>query len=382
MRSSDELISEVVGEVGLSDLGGDTFVLGLEALLESAARDADLDPEGRSRLETSVRRRVENRLRIEACYSREPALADLAVEGPVSIMGLPRTGTTALGDTLSLDGQFRPLRMWEQMQPCPPPVLADEHHDPRRLAYIEATAALLEQVPELRAMHIYEVDATIEDVELLGLEFRSQEFMLPVLGYHEWWRDADMTDAYRYHRRAAVLLQSRRPPNRWLIKSPCHCFHLDAIVAAYPDARFVMTHRDPVRAVPSAVSFITALYPPGTLAAHDLTTLGAHYAEHLRVGLERAIEARRRLGPDRFLDVHHHDLRADPLGAVERIYEFLGLDLTGPVRTAMARWHRSNSSGAHGVHRYTAEQFGLRDDQLRADFAFYTTEFDIRQEGP
>jgi len=296
-------------------------------------------------------------------------------------MGLPRTGTTAVGNVMSLDPQFRPLRVWEQLELCPPPVLEHEHDDPRRIAYAESTAALHEQTPELAAMHLYDTDATAEDVHVLGLEFRSQEMTLPVLGYRGWWREADMSDAYRYHRRAIALLQSHRPPNRWLLKSPYHCYHLDAIVEVYPDARFVMTHRDPVEAIPSAVSFITTLSPPGALARHDLRELGPHYAEHLRIGLEREISARRRLGADRFLDVHHRDYVADPMGELERIYEFAGRALTPATQTAMERWHAANRRGAHGVHRYVPEDFGLRDDRLRSDFRFYTDEYGIELEG-
>ena len=38
------------------------------------------------------------------------------MHGPVDINGLPRTGTTALANMLSLDPQFRALRGWEQAQ--------------------------------------------------------------------------------------------------------------------------------------------------------------------------------------------------------------------------------------------------------------------------
>ena len=266
MKSADQLVSEVVADQSLTDLGGDTFRTGLDALLESIERDARLDDTTLAGVETTIRRRLRNRLRVEDWYATAGRSTDDAVSGPLSIMGLPRTGTTALGNVLSLDPQFRPLRLWEQLDPCPPPSLDTERDDPRRLTYIESTAALHERIPDLEAMHIYDADATTEDVHLIGLEFRSQEMTLPVLGYHRWWREGDMVDAYRYQRRVCALLQSARPPNRWLFKSPYHCYHLDAITEVYPDVCFVMTHRDPLKAIPSAVSFITTLYPPGARA--------------------------------------------------------------------------------------------------------------------
>ena len=42
---------------------------------------------------------------------------------------------------------------------------------------------------------------------------------------------------------------------------------------------------------------------------------------------------------------------------------------------------RANRSGAHGTHRYTAEQFGLSATQLRSDYDFYIRHFDVEPEG-
>ena len=181
---------------------------------------------------------------------------------------------------------------------------------------------------------------------------------MPVYGYHAWWRAADLTSTYDYHRRIAKLLQSRRPPDLWLFKAPHHNFHLEAILAAYPDARFVMTHRDPAKSVPSWASIVSTIFPP---AQHDrdLHKLGAEVSEHLRVGVEHAIAARGRIGEARFFDVHHRDLIADPMGTIRDVYEFLGLELRPAVEQALVDWQAANRSGAHGTHAYTAEQFGL-----------------------
>jgi hypothetical protein len=381
MTSAEQMISDVVAEEQLSHLGGDTFRAGLDALLESIERDARLDDATIASVETMIRHRIRSRLRVEHWYATEGPAADDTIAGPLSIMGLPRTGTTALGNVMSLDPQFRPLRLWEQLDPWPPPRVETEDADPRRLAYVESTRLLQAQRPELEAMHIYDTDATTEDVHLLGMEFRSQELTLPVLGYHRWWRQGDMLDAYRYQRRVCTMLQSSRPPNRWLFKTPNHCYHLDAIAEVYPDVRFVMTHRDPVKAIPSAVNFITTLYPPGALAAHDVHELGPHYAEHLRVGLELEIEARRRIGADRVLDVHHREYVADPMRQLDRVYEFVGLELDATTCRAMEQWHAAHHSGAHGTHRYRLEDFGLSEAQLRSDFAFYTDQYGIELDG-
>jgi hypothetical protein len=371
-----ELLAEASAEAGLDDFGPGDFREGLDVLLDSLEHDGDLDPATDDAVVGAFRRRLVNRLEVEAWYREHPEIEDLPVRGPVDINGLPRTGTTALANMMSLDPQFRALRGWEQAKPCPPPETATEATDPRRVQEAETNQHLS---PELRAMHLYDLDATMEDTELLGMAFCGQQFTLPVYGYQAWWRARDMTQAFGYHRRVVKLLESRRPPDLWLFKAPHHNFHLEAFLAAYPDARFVMTHRDPAKAIPSWSSLVSTVFPPA-LGARDLHRVGANVTEHLRVGAEHAIAARARIGEDRFVDVHHRELVADPMGVLARIYEFLGLELRPDVARAIGEWQEANRAGTHGTHRYTAEQFGLTVEQIRSDYDFYIRHFDVEIE--
>jgi hypothetical protein len=375
--SADDLLAAASQSTGLDDFGPGDFREGLDALLDSLERDSDLDPSADDAALAPLRRRLENRLEVEAWLREHPEVAGLAVPGPVGINGLPRTGTTALANMMSLDPQFRCLRHWEQMKPVPPPTPETEAEDPRRIEMARTNEQL---PPELKVMHLYELDATVEDSELLGMAFHGQQFTLPAWSYHAWWRDADLTSTFAYHRRVLQLLQSRRPPDKWLFKAPHHKFHLEAIVSAHPDARFVMTHRDPAKAVPSYASLVSTLFPPAE-GARDLRTVGPRVSEHLRIGMEHAIAARARLGDDRFLDVHHRDLVVDPLGTVAQVYEFAGLELHPSVEGAIVDWTRANAPGSHGTHRYTPEQFGLTADRVRSDYDFYIRHFGVEIEG-
>lgn len=332
--SGDRLLAEAEAEAGLSDFGPGDFRDGLATLLDSLECDGDLDPRADSRVIADLRRRLVNRLEVESWYAGHPELEEVSVSGPVDINGLPRTGTTALADMLSIDPQFRCLRGWEQAQPCPPPSLADEDADPRRLQFARARDA---ESPEMRTMHLFEVDATMEDTELLGMAFHGQQMTLPVPSYRQWWRAADLTSTYAYHRRVVELLGSRRPPDLWLFKAPHHKFHLEALKSAYPDARFVMTHRDPGRAVPSYASLVSAILPPSE-GQRDLHGLGQEISDHLRIGMEHAMEGRARIGEEYFLDVHHRDLVADR-GARS------GGFTTGSDSSWRRRWRRPLSPG-------------------------------------
>ena len=375
--SSDVLLAEAMQATGRSDFGPGDFREGLDVLLESLERDADLSPATDADVIGDLRRRLVNRLEVEAWYREHPEIAELAVRGPVDINGLPRTGTTALANMMSLDPQLRGLRGWEQSQPCPPPTIESEATDPRRLQLAEEN----EQLPaELHTMHLYDVDATMEDTELLGMAFHGQQYTLPVYGYHAWWRAADMTSTYDYHRRIVKLLHSRRPPDLWLFKAPHHNFHLEAIASAYPDARFIMTHRDPPsRCRPGRASSRPSSRPRRANATCDdsgrrcrsiSVWASSTPSPHVRASATRASST-----------CITATLIADPMGTMRSVYEFLGLELRPQVEVAMLDWQRTNQSGAHGTHRYTAEQFGLSTQQLRSDYDFYIRRFDVEVDG-
>ena len=376
--TADMLLAEATAASGgLTEFGPGDFREGLDVLLESLERESDLNRSTDADVVGAFRRRLVNRLEVEAWYSEHPEIEQLTVRGPIDINGMPRTGTTALCQMLSLDPQFRSLRGWEQSKPVPPPTLETEATDPRRLELLASNAAVS---AELAAKHTFDADATVEDTELLGMAFHGQQYTLPVFEYHEWWRHADMTSTFEYHERVVKLLQSRRPPDLWLFKAPHHNYCLEAIAAAYPDVKFVMTHRDPAKSIPSWASLVSSIFPAPD-GERDMLRLGREVSNHLRVGVEHAIDARSRLDDSRFLDVHHRQLVSDPMGTVRGVYEVLELDLEPSVEQTIADWQQANRSGAHGTHHYPAEQFGLSADQIRSDYDFYIQHFDVEVEG-
>ena len=163
------LIAEARTTTGLDDLGEPSFVEGLEVLLASLVADTGYDQAALDQALVVVRRRLANRAHIEAWYRTHPEIADQPLAPPVSILGLPRTGTTALGNIVSLDPQFRSLRMWEQNEPVPPPIREEEGTDPRRAAQAAEFDAMIAANPDLASMHLYDADAAGEDNEVLCL---------------------------------------------------------------------------------------------------------------------------------------------------------------------------------------------------------------------
>lgn len=367
VATSERLVDLARERTGLSDFGPDGWQEGMTQLLAAAQADLGTDPAAVQAIEALAVRRLINRLRIEQWYVGQADCAIPPVEGPVVIVGLPRTATTALHYLLAVDPQFRYPRGWEIGDPVPPPDVATESADPRRLA---ATA----RTDDVR--HISAVDGPMEDIGALGLHFHNQELGLPLPTYTRWWRGADLASTFGYHERVLRLLHSHRPPYRWLVKAPAYLFQTARLAKQYPNAKFLMTHRDPVRALPSACSVVRdAQQNALPNSAQDPSALGRDLLEHFAEGTQRAIADRRELGEDRFLDIGQPEFERDPLPVVERIYQFLGLQLADEVRAAMSRWTVENRRGARGEHKYAAQDFGLDDQQIRAAFAGYLDEF-------
>ena len=373
--TSDALMAAAQELSGLEDFGGAGFVEGLEQLLTSLRAQSAIEGPPRTNVLTLLLRRLQNRLAVEQWYRDHPGGGDADIRGPIAITGLPRTGTTALGNLLSLDRQFRPLRTWEQASPVPPPISATESTDPRRLDMLSRVNAMIAGDPREMQMHLYDIDATEEDHDVLGLAFAAQHNTLPVPGYRDWWRGADMREAYAYHRRVLGMLQSSRPPNLWMLKAPHYKFHMAMIDQVYPDVRFVFTHRDPVKAIPSYFSFFMHYLPAGTLERLGAPRIARDMYHHLLEGMRTAMADRDTLGEHRFVDLSQRQLNRNSIETLEQFYAAMDLPFTGTFADDVLSWTRSNHAGAHGSHDYSAEQFGFTEDQIRSDFSFYTERF-------
>jgi hypothetical protein len=374
----DALIAAAREQTGLDDFGGDDFREGLELLTKSIAQQSRLSKDGLAAASQQFVHLLATRLQIEHFYREHPQIEEQDVPEPVFMLGLPRTGTTALAALLQCDPERRSLLTWESSSPLPPPETASRDTDPRIAATQAGIDARHAAVPGLRAMYDASATASSECHDLLGMTFRTEHFcgQFWVPDYLAWQRDCDMAPAYRYHRRVLKLLQWRCGPNRWHLHSPVHMLSLPDLLSVYPDALFLMTHRDPVPVLGSVCSLI------GTLAAlagpgPDPAELGRVQLETWVLAVQRALRFRQTLGEERFADVYFHELNADPVGSVANAYEKLRLPFSDAARRAMASWAGANPPGRHGAHRYRLEDYGLDAEAVLDAFAFYLDRFDV-----
>ena len=145
----------------------------------------------------------------------------------------------------------------------------------------------------------------------------SVQYRLPT--YYRWLLyEADHRPAYRYHRIFLQHLQSG-VGGQWLLKSPAHLWQLDALVADYPDALIVQTHRDPL----NVISSISALTNHLRRMASDETTVAecaAQSCEEIVVGLQRGMKLRDSLPPGQVIDVQFADFIRDPFATIRSLY--------------------------------------------------------------
>ncbi len=361
---------------GLADFGDEAYREGLRVLLRSWDEDADLSPVGRAASWDLAHDALVARLRSEEGWRRHPECLSLPIRRPLFVVGLPRTGSTALHRLLACDPRVQGLELWLTRSPKPRPPRDEWARDPDFAELDAALRAQFASQPGLRAIHEMDAGAPDECWRLNNQLFASTSFecLARVPGYSRWWAGVDMRPAYRRHRDQLRLIGSREPGKRWLCKDASHLFAVDALLEAYPDACIVQTHRDPARVIPSVCSLNRA-FRVGTDRAFDAHGHGADQLEFWARGILGALAVRRASDPKQFFDLDFREIDADPFGAVQRIYAHFGFELSPEAESAMRQHCHANPRGKHGAHAYSAEEFGLDGARIRERFADYLEAF-------
>ncbi len=366
---------------GLSDFGPDDFRERLNRLLDEWNADSGLSNIHRLTLWGYVTRYAANRLLIQDILKRHPEIHDERIEKPIIVAGLPRSGTTHLVNLIAADTRLRSLPLWESYEPIPLPgeAASPDGVDPRYRRCAEAWAQMKATVPLLASMHPMEPDHIHEELELMGPDFASYNF--------EWisiipkWRDhyyaTDQTPHYEYMKTALKILQWIRGPKRWVLKCPQHLEQLPALRTVFADATLVITHRDPVAVIQSAVTMIVygqRLYRK-QVDARPIVDYWIDRIEHLL----RACVRDRLLWPEAHsIDAPFNAFMEDEVAMVEKIYAKAGLTMTEAARASLAADRANHPRGKEGQVVYHLERdFGVSPDTLRKRFGFYFEAFDF-----
>ncbi|BBX47318.1 sulfotransferase [Mycobacterium cookii] len=378
----DALVAAACAQAGSDDFGDDGWQPGLTRVTDDLVSEARLSAIGVEIAYLDMIRALKNRLEVIAWRRQHPEIAEQPVTAPIFIVGQPRTGTTILYDLLAQDPQLRAPLTWEVDAPCPVPQPETYHSDPR-IAQTQASIELSEQIiPGFLAFHPMGALVGQECVRITASEFTSMifsvQYRLP--NYYRWLLyDADHSGAYRYHRIFLQHLQSG-VPGQWLLKSPAHLWQLDALLAVYPDALIVQTHRDPLNVISSIAALTHHLRRMGSDES-SIAECAAQSYEEIVVGLDRAMALRDSgaVPADRVIDVQFSDFMSDPWATIKAIYTSLGRELSSEAATKMRDFLAANP-GDGGRGRYTWSDTGLDAAEVRDRVRAYQDRYGVRTE--
>jgi hypothetical protein len=373
---ADSLHRAAQRRAGTSSYGSWDFGEPLERLLKAYHDEAALTTLGRITVRELIVSLLENLLRMEVERAANANIESERITAPVFIIGLPRTGTTHLHGIVSEDPANRAPMTWEVMYPAgsrsPADVASARSQTHSRLGWADRLA------PEFMRIHPIAADLPQECIAITAQVFMSIQFHTThdVPAYQDWFEAAPQRLGFDFHHRFLQHQQAKRAGSRWVLKAPGHLFALEGLLARYPDARIIHTHRDPLRVMASMASHATVLRRAFSDSA-DPRKIAADWADRWARALEKFLAVRDRAPAGQFLDINFESIERDPLGTVERVYDFLGWPLTDAARSAMQSFLDANPKNKHGVHSYTLEQFGLSRAVEAARFRDYCERFGI-----
>ena len=381
VASEQAILDGACAATGLDDFGGGDWRDHFRALLKAYDAESRLTEPGRQMVLGEIGGVLAARLACEAAWKREPKVLASEIRRPIFILGLPRSGTTALHFLLGQDPANQALEYWLAAAPRPRPPRATWESEPAFQTAVATIEWIYQTDPGLRAIHLLEADGPEECRHLLLQSFLDHTFdsNATIPSYTKYFEAQDMRPAYERHRDILKLIGSPTPERRWVLKYPAHMRELDVLLAVYPDACIVQTHRDPVKVLPSICSLVTgwrSLYE----GSADAKAIGAWQLEMYASMIEHAMEVRARANPAQFYDFSFRELIADPVGAIGRMYEHFGFAPSADGVARMRTWHAAHPQHKHGGHNYTLEQFGLSEEAIRERFARYTDRFAVERE--
>jgi hypothetical protein len=370
--SVESLLASATKATGMDDFGvdDDNYQEALSVLLESFRNDADLTELGSKMSRFFVRNALVARLVSEAAFKQYPQHVDVAIERPIFVTGLPRTGTTAIHRLLTADPRHQGLELWlaEFPQPRPP---RETWKDNPVFQQIDAQFTQAhEENPDYTGLHYMTADEVEECWQLLrqSLHSVSYETLAHLPTYSQWLSQQDWTKSYARHRKNLQLIGLNEPEKRWVLKNPSHLFALDAVFAVYPDALIVQCHR-PAETIMASMCSLSQHTTEGWSNSFKDDVIGADSLETWTRGLKLFNAERAKQNPAQFYDLDYFELIREPIRTVEKVYEQFGIEMTDDARAAIQRTDEESKQGPRAPkHTYSLADYGVTEEQVKESF--------------
>lgn len=370
----EALLTAAIERTGLDDFGDPAFRERLEVLCTALRDEAGLSDTGLGIAFEQLVGNLVNRLRLEALIADHPEIEDIAIERPIVICGLPRTGTTHLHNLLAADPALRYLPYWESLEPVPGP--GEDTPEPRRQRCGAGLEMVNTSMPEFRRMHDMTVEHAHEEIQLLANDISGMLFettyYVPSFAAH--YKAHDQSASYAYLKRSLQAMQWLRGGTRWVLKSPQHLEQFPTLAATFPDATFVVTHRDPVDVTLSMMTMICYAMRMA-VTQPDVAKVTEHWLKRIDDLLAGCIRDREVLPAGQSIDVRFDDFMADERGTLAGIYRLADQPFGDDVRAAMTDFLTEHPRGRYGGVIYDAANLQLDPAALAERFRGYRERF-------
>jgi hypothetical protein len=175
------------------------------------------------------------------------------------------------------------------------------------------------------------------------------------------------------------VLQWLRGGTRWVLKSPQHLEQFGPLVSTFPDATFVVTHRDPASVTVSMATMI-AYTVRMSLQHVDPVAIGAYWSARCE-DLFLACAADRDLLPaHNSIDVVFQEFMTNDIATVEKIYAVADQPFTDATRHAMEAFMIEHPRGRHGTVVYRPEELGIDRAERHRALDAYIRQFGVEKE--
>lgn len=375
----DTLITQAQETSGLFDFGDDSFMLPMQKLLEYIPQDSELHRDGLASIVADVQRCLVNRLRFQYDLQAHPEILNEDVDDPIIILGLGRSGTTKMQKILSAPDNVQKMLFWRLWNPAPFSQTTSDHTDPR-IALAGTANLVATDNNAVHAAHHMEEQEVDEDWLLYLLTFDDSIWNQLVFSpsYLDWISGRASTAPFAYAKALVQYLQWQDGGKRdrpWVMKGVGYIANMESLMASYPRATILHTHRDPLVTIPSWAKFVSAMWSLRSEPI-DKHLVGQQVMRYWAWAMDRYLQDRDKLSLDGcIVDARYEDVRKNPISIVERVYERAGRSLNPDAKQAMAAWHSSNEQHRFGKHEYSLAEFGLSERMINERFGDYITRF-------
>jgi hypothetical protein len=108
-----------------------------------------------------------------------------------------------------------------------------------------------------------------------------------------------------------------------------------------------------------------------------MNELGSFWLEYTRIGLDRAMESRKKIPESQIYDVRLRDIMANPMTVLGDIYSHFDLEFNEEIAGLLEARINEKPTSQEGEHEYSIEDFGLTNEQVRETLKTYNERFGV-----